>query len=287
MSRIEWTEQTWNPVRGCSRVSPGCEHCYAERMAIRLSGPGRPYEGLVRSTPGGPRWTGRVELDVEKLAEPATWLKPRRVFVNSMSDLFHEELPDAAIVEVLHAVADAPQHTFQVLTKRAVRMRRFFQAHAALAALPNLWLGVSVEHPKEWPRLFNLSRVPAPTRFVSVEPLLAGVALEPHLEFLDWVIIGGESGPGARPCNIAWIRALVAECKAAGTPVFVKQLGSRVIQNEREVWREHGAPECWTPDPQACVELRFRHAKAGDPREWPEDLRVREFPTSRAAKEAR
>jgi protein gp37 len=277
VSRIEWTGTTWNPVRGCSRVSEGCRHCYAERQAIRQSGPGKLYEGLVESHAGGPRWTGKLVLDQERLAEPSSWRKPRLVFANSMSDLFHEALPDQDVWDVLRAIAGSSRHTFQVLTKRAVRAKKLiaFPPAGIPYPIPNLWLGVSVESSDEAARLLHLSFVQAAAvRFVSVEPLLGPVELGEALEWLDWVIVGGESGPGARPCDIAWIRALVAECKAAGVPVFVKQLGS---YPEIREWTQADLASGFTLW-HGNRRIRLADDKGGDPAEWPEDLRVREMP---------
>jgi protein gp37 len=288
-SAIEWTDATWNPVRGCSRVSEGCRHCYAEGVAARFSGPGRPYEGLARFTPGGPKWTGVIRLVPEVLEEPLRWKRPRRVFVNSMSDLFHEDVPDDFIDDVFGVMALAKRHTFQVLTMRAGRMRRFFDRAPDRAALPNVWLGVSVEDQRAAAdRIPHLIDTPAATRFVSAEPLLGPVdltnievvapeppngpgvwldALRGHVKGpgdmlgvrIAWVIAGGESGRGARPCSVGWVRSLVGQCRSAAVPVFVKQLGAH-----------------WATDNTALGD-----AKGGDPQEWPEDLRVRQWPEAR------
>lgn len=342
---IEWTDCTWNPVRGCSRVSAGCARCYAERQAARFRGDDDPFRGFAYSDKAGPHWTGRVELIPSKLDEPLRWRKPRRIFVNSMSDLFHERLSDEAIAAVFGVMAACPQHTFQVLTKRPEGMRRWFEwlhntqtlfgfdrirycakvAHNKSCAvnvnrdllglwggsevppawpLTNVWLGVSVEDQETADeRIPLLLQTPAAVRFVSYEPALAGVDFNiscarsadwmPHgtcstfnrrsgrmvghaLGLLDWLIVGGESGPGARPCDIAWARSAVAQCKAAGVPVFVKQLGARPTG---EPWLKANGK--WVQQhyhPARRNEPVLSDRKGGDPSEWPEDLRVREFP---------
>lgn len=312
-SKIEWTDKVWNPVRGCSKVSAGCANCYAERQGARFSKPGcgptadsdgregGPFDGFVRNG----KWTGRVELVPDALDKPLRWRKPKRVFVNSMSDLFHEALPDEAIDRVFAVTQLAPQHTFQVLTKRPDRMREYFKGdwrwrvleakkpmdpehrtgmggllRTTNGALPNVWLGVSVEDQASADaRIPTLLETPAAVRWVSYEPALGpvdftkvrwypGCRSEDYYDAtagLDWLVVGGESGPGARPCDMAWIRSALEQCKAAGVPCFVKQIGARpVTQHPMEVG--------------ALVEARCTHPKGGDPDEWPEDLRVREFP---------
>lgn len=218
---IEWTETTWNPIRGCSRVSPGCQHCYAERMAHRFSGPGMPYEGLTRPAVSGPQWTGTVRLVPEALTEPLRWRTSRLVFVNSMSDLFHEKVPDTFIRAVFETMVSATQHRFQVLTKRAARL-------AALApSLPwpnNVWMGVSVESDAYTARVDALRETPAKVKFVSLEPLLSGLP-SLDLQGIDWAIVGGESGPAARPMHPAWVRAIRRTCRGAGVAFFFKQWG--------------------------------------------------------------
>jgi protein gp37 len=328
-SAIEWTDVTWNPVRGCSRVSEGCRNCYAERQAARFSDPGQYAHGFVQRTKSGARWTGRVELVPEKLLEPLSWRKPRRVFVNSMSDLFHEALPLDAIDRVFAVMALAQQHTFQVLTKRPQRMREYLSGpmsadrcvsvlgfvadtkhHADVAhfglrieggkllipnelLIPNVWLGVSVENQETADaRIPALLDTPAAVRFVSAEPLLGPIDLRAvritdsctedvlgdgewrgesaSPPGIDWVIVGGESGPGARPCELAWIRSVARQCAEARVPCFVKQLGAKPIEFfETEPW-----------EPNASGPLVLSHHKGGDPSEWPADLRVREFPSA-------
>ena len=284
MTSIEWTDETWNPTDGCSVCSAGCANCYAMRFAGRFSKPGERYHGLV--TIGKNKraiWTGEVRLDAGKLAKPLGWRKPRRVFVNSMSDLFHERLTNEQIAAVFGVMAAAPQHTFQILTKRAHRMREWFvwlgehgdaralrrcgdaaqesgarvydrigpaylddgnvsQTRSAwnnslcVWPLPNVWLGVSVENQAAADeRIPELLATPAAVRFLSCEPLIGPVDISEYFDPcsvpcgeepwppLDWVIAGCESGPGARPCDIAWLRSLRDQCARAEVPYFLKQ----------------------------------------------------------------
>lgn len=343
---IAWTDCTWNPVRGCSRISRGCERCYAEKIAARFSDVGKPFHGFasIGQRKGAHGWTGKVELVPEKLEEPLHWRKPRRVFVNSMSDLFHEKLSLEEIAAVFGVMAVTPHLTYQILTKRPARMlgwfremgitarrysergevnechRRAWQAgneEVAVATsrpasvpwpLPNVWLGVSVEDQKTADeRIPLLLEVPAAVRFVSYEPALGPVRfdriateelgrldalrgfhfVDGHNEpistpRLNWLIVGGESGPKARPFDIAWARSVVAQCKAAGVACFVKQLGARPIPltpmrlpsfdavtgRRHRGWIEYGHHAISDP-------------AGADPAEWPEDLRVREFPRLR------
>lgn len=353
---IEWTDATWNPVRGCSRVSEGCRNCYAERQAARfcittdpadsrLTIESGPFAGFVRRVHGRPQWTGRVELVESHLADPLHWRKPRKVFVNSMSDLFHEALPDEAIDRVFAVMALCPQHTFQVLTKRAGRMLQWAKSKPKRTGiawgdmvgnwdhpLPNVWLGVSVENQAlADERIPQLLQTPAAIRFVSYEPALGPVdftriknsaqireffrqmaidtgrdpeqvlrecaiddtpwknalngdwfdgwdsgegAAEKQTK-LDWLIVGGESGPGARPFDIRWARDTIAQCKAAGVPCFVKQLGA-------DPFIGIGDQDPAKLQPSRCDGPNFKDRKGGDWDEWPADLRVREFPEARA-----
>lgn len=227
VTSIEWTETTWNPVRGCARISPGCERCYAERMAHRFSGPGMPYEGLTRTSKRGPKWTGRVKLVHDAIREPLGWRQPRVVFVNSMSDLFHDDVPDEFIASVFETMARASIHTFQVLTKRADRLL------AIAPDLPwpsNVWMGVSVESAAYTWRIDRLRETNAAIKFLSLEPLLGPLA-DLDLRGIDWAIVGGESGPGARPMEAAWVRDIRQQCVAARVAFFFKQWGG--IQKKR------------------------------------------------------
>jgi protein gp37 len=319
---IQWTDATWNPIRGCSRVSEGCRNCYAELIASRFSGPGQAYEGLARRRSNGePQWTGEVTVIDRHMLDPLRWRTPRRIFVNSMSDLFHEKVRVETLDEIFAVMALAPHHTFQILTKRPERMLRYLSGQEggrdvspdtarygiSLSALgvtidmherkkrigagllmgddglkvwplPNVWLGVSVENQEAADeRIPLLLQTPAAIRFLSCEPLLGALDLSLYLEEegyiddqyvrpVDWVIAGGESGKSARPCNVEWITAIVADCDLNGVACFVKQLGALAVDCELDV--AIGGPR---------LPLRNRHG--GDPAEWPEELRVREFPT--------
>ena len=238
---IEWTDATWNPVTGCTKVSEGCDHCYAETIAHRFAG--------TKAYPNG----FDVTLRPERLDQPLRWKRPRKVFVNSMSDLFHKDVPDDYIARVFAVMALAPQHTFQVLTKRPGRMRSLlssedFESAVFLATegrfegyfpwpLPNVWLGTSVENQK-WAdvRIPQLLDTPAAVRFLSCEPLLGPISLvrDPAhpVEALDWVIVGGESGPGARPMHPEWARRLRDECFVFGVAFHFKQWGEWVTEDQ-------------------------------------------------------
>lgn len=221
---IEWTDATWNPVAGCSIVTAGCSNCYAMRMAARLEAMGvEKYQGLTRNSGGRRIWTGRLYLDETSLDLPRKWRKPRRIFVNSMSDLFHEAVPVEFILRVWKAMAGARQHTFQVLTKRPERMAVVLSSDA-FRVLPNVWLGTSVEDARVLHRLDGLRRVPAAVRFVSFEPLIGSVA-DADLGDIDWAIVGGESGPRARSMNVRWVDEIEAACRRHGAAFFFKQWG--------------------------------------------------------------
>jgi protein gp37 len=301
MTTISWTDETWNPTDGCQRVSEGCRNCYAERFAGRFCGPGQRYEGIVERRLRVisdddqhlvARWTGEGRLDAGKLAKPLRWKKPRRIFVNSMSDLFFEKFTNEQIAAVFGVMAACPQHTFQVLTKRAGRMREWFEWVAEIGTetcraeafchlpadfrdphdgmfgekpwpLPNVWLGCSVENQDAADeRIPELLRTPAVVRFLSCEPLLGPVDLTDRLGIwtdcpdcgrdvsldedgccamcgldayrwgVDWVISGCESGPGARPCDVAWLRSLRDQCAAAGVAFFCKQAEESIFHDE-------------------------------------------------------
>jgi protein gp37 len=321
-STIEWTEHTWNPVTGCDKVSPGCAHCYAEVVALRfwpMQYPPIEVEVPIGDCSGDANITYRdrsftdVQCHEDRLDQPLKRRKPTTYFVNSMSDLFHEDVPDTFIDRVFAVMALAPQHTFQILTKRAERMRACLStadraeavldeatdiAHDNIAntaylqdaaeksiarwPLPNVWLGVSVENQHfADERIPLLLQTPAAVRFISAEPLLEEVSFrwakwQPlskrpgestnHLDGLrrlDWVIVGGESGAGARLFRVEWARSIIEQCRAANVPVFMKQIGA---------------------NPISALGLggMISNSKGGDPAEWPEDLRVREFPEARA-----
>ncbi|WTD07687.1 phage Gp37/Gp68 family protein (plasmid) [Streptomyces albidoflavus] len=221
-SAIEWTEATWNPTTGCDRVSTGCDNCYALALAKRLKAMGAPkYQN-----DGDPRTSGPgfdVTLHPDALDVPYSWKSPRVVFVNSMSDLFHARVPLDFVRQVFQVMADTPQHTYQVLTKRARRMR---QVAPKLDWPANLWMGVSVESEAELPRVDDLRQVPAAVRFLSCEPLL-GPLPGLNLEGIGWVIAGGESGPNHRPLDEAWVTDIRDTCQQAGAAFFFKQWGGR------------------------------------------------------------
>ncbi|HJT78371.1 MAG TPA: phage Gp37/Gp68 family protein [Gemmataceae bacterium] len=221
-SAIEWTDATWNPIRGCTKVSPGCTRCYAETFAERFRGvPGHPYEQGFD-----------LRLVPEKLTEPLRWGKPRMIFVNSMSDLFHEQVPEEYILSVARVMQKADWHTYQVLTKRSTRMRDLLQtALRFVAELPHIWWGVSVENRRHGlPRIHDLRSAPAAMRFLSVEPLLEDLGAM-SLDGISWVIVGGESGAGARPMEPSWVTSIRDQCRAARVPFFFKQWGG-VRKNE-------------------------------------------------------
>lgn len=339
-SSIEWTDATWNPTRGCSLVSAGCTNCYAMRQAHRFSGKGQAYEGLTRLTSNGPVWTGDVRLAEDKLEEPLHWKKSRRIFVNSMSDLFHETLSDEDIDRVFAVMALCPQHIFQVLTKRPERMQRYMAEYVMgerrlgdalgerdslatrllvakhgygvemghrppYSAPKHVHLGVSCEDQKTADeRIPWLLKTPAAISWVSYEPALGPVdftsiriplagesfktisALDETDELnkgqqrfrLDWIVCGGESGPGARPFDVQWARDVRDQCRAANVPFFMKQMGSRPVDI------------CGTP----CVDInsalcqcqngtrwpiKLGDKKGGNWYEWEKDLRVRQFPS--------
>jgi protein gp37 len=297
MSRIEWTDQTWNPVVGCTPVSAGCANCYAARFASRF---GAVWPGVAAHG----KWTGKILLRPETLDVPLRWRKPRRVFVCSMSDLFHERVPFDFIDRVFAVMALCPQHTFQVLTKRPERMVEYLSRDGGVGnitpkmnvlckkscvhsiqtepwPLRNVWLGTSCENQDTADeRIPHLLRCPAAVRFLSCEPLLGPIDFQNvtrprHFDKqplgwsrwwptqLQWIIVGGESGPKARPCHVAWIRGIVRQCADATVPCFVKQLGARPIGDD--IYCE-------------TMGAKYEHPKGGDPSEWPEDLRVREWP---------
>jgi len=254
-SSIEWTEATWNPVTGCSKVSAGCKNCYAERLALRLQ-----RMGNARYRNGF-----NVTLHPDLLDLPKRWREPRLLFVNSMSDLFHEAVPLEFIRRVFATMRACPQHTFQVLTKRSARLRKLA---GQLDWPPNVWMGVSVEDARVLHRVADLRTVPAAVRFLSCEPLIGPLDDLP-LEGIHWVIVGGESGPGARPMKIEWVRSILRQCRKANVPFFFKQWGGvrknltgRLLEgrtyDEMPQWAIHGSREepvgQWThPDRQGIL----------------------------------
>ncbi len=246
ISRIEWTEQTWNPTVGCTKISPGCKNCYAEAMARRLK------------AMGAPGYEKGFELTVlpERLNDPIKRKKPTVYFVNSMSDLFHERVPDSYIERVFEVIAQTPQHTYQILTKRAARMARFFKAREVPR---NAWMGVSVEDKKYGvPRIDHLRKVPASIRFLSVEPLLEEVG-KLDLTNIHWVIVGGESGPKARPMHKAWALAVQQQCEDQAVAFFFKQWGGWGADGKKRAKAANGRVldgRTWDQMPEA-VEARL------------------------------
>lgn len=233
---IEWTDATWNPVAGCTIMSAGCTNCYAMRMAARLEAMGlEKYEGLTRKTGGRAKWTGRLFLDEKALGAPTTWMRPRTVFVNSMSDLFHPDVPVDFIRKVWKVMADTRRHTYQILTKRPDRMAEVLAS--GLPVLPNVWLGASVEDGRVLHRLDELRAVPAAVRFVSFEPLIGSVA-GGSLDGLDWAIVGGESGPNSRPMDTAWVDEIFDMCSDADTRFFFKQWGGKNKKATGRMYRQ-------------------------------------------------
>ncbi len=221
-SRIEWTEATWNPITGCTILSPGCSNCYAMRLASRLALMGQEkYVGTTRVSGGRPKWSGNVKTDASSLDIPHRWKAGRLIFVNSMSDLFHEAVPVEFIRAVFKVMTETPQHTFQVLTKRAERLE---EVGRMLSWPPNVWMGVSVESADYTYRIDHLRRTDAKVRFLSLEPLLGPLD---DLDFcgIHWVIAGGESGPGARSMARDWVRSIRDQCIDANVPFHFKQWG--------------------------------------------------------------
>lgn len=297
MSKIQWTEQTWNPIVGCSIVSPGCTNCYAMKMAARIEtmGTAPHYIGTTKKVNGNAVWTGKLaRAPTKAFLAPLRRGTPTMYFVNSMSDLFHEDCPEEWIADVFNIMAATPHHTYQVLTKRADRMQHIMagpKPHHLWSpnlwhcrTLPNVWLGVSTERQKEADeRIPLLLQTPAAVRFISAEPLLGPIDLTDHCNghyffdtlrgtrwhddpdgqnltekfspSLDWVIVGGESGPGARRMEVDWALSLINQCKSADVRCFMKQIGSRL------------ATDCDSKD-----------RKGGNWNDWPSDMRVREMP---------
>jgi protein gp37 len=232
-STIEWTEATWNPVAGCTPVSPGCLNCYAARMALRLEAMGQDggctkYAGTAkRARDGRPVFTGQINLDPDTLDLPKTWRKPKRIFVNSMSDLFHKNVPDHFIKKVFDVMVNCPQHEFQVLTKRP---ERTLELARRLPWPKNVWMGTSVENALYSHRVQTLAQVPATIRFLSCEPLIGPIPNLP-LSGIHWVIVGGESGPGARAMDPKWVAQIRDRCASQNVAFFFKQWGG--VQKSR------------------------------------------------------
>lgn len=224
---IEWTEQTWNPATGCSKISPGCEHCYAEVMARRLKAIGvKGYENGFKLT-----------LQPHRLEEPLQRRKPTIYFVNSMSDLFHEEIPESYIKQIFDVIKNTPQHTFQILTKRAERMAGLLSKYDIP---PNAWLGATVENKRHGlPRIDWLRKVDAKVRFLSIEPLLEDLG-DIDLKNIQWIIVGGESGPKARPMKLEWVKNIKRQCKENDIPFFFKQWGGWGVDGVKRAKKQNG-----------------------------------------------
>lgn len=240
-SKIEWTEETWNPTTGCRMVSPGCTRCYAIKEAHRMASNPIPriataYAGTTTRQKAGINWTGQVNCLEDRLEAPLYWRKPRRVFVNSMSDLFNELVPLDFIRRVFDVMGRARQHTFQVLTKRSGRLA---ELAPELVWHPNVWMGVSVENQHYTSRIEDLAKVPAAVRFLSIEPLLGPIENLP-LKSIHWVIVGGESGPKSRRMEGGWARSIRDQCQEAKVPFFFKQWGAFNEQGQRVGKRNAG-----------------------------------------------
>jgi len=252
-SKIEWTDATWNPIRGCTKISPGCKHCYAARFAERFRGvPSHPFEQGFD-----------LRLVPEKLAEPLRWTEPRMIFVNSMSDLFHHDVPEEFIMRVVRTMQLANWHTYQVLTKRSDRLRKILsECLSAVAGEPHIWWGVSVEDRKHGvPRVADLQKSPAAVRFLSVEPLLEDLGTIP-LQGISWVIVGGESGPGARRMEEEWVLSIQEQCKTARIPFFFKQWGGvhKKIAGRSLKGRTHDSIPKRVRNPILPLATRIAHA---------------------------
>jgi protein gp37 len=238
-TQIEWTDATWNPVVGCTIVSAGCTNCYAMEMARRLQAMKiEKYAGLTRKSSKRIIWNGVVREDGDALAIPHRWRKPKKIFVNSMSDLFHESVSDAFISSVWQVMRDTPRHHYQILTKRPERMNAFVRAHIP-DVLPNVWLGTSVENGAVVDRIHHLRTVPAAIRFLSFEPLIGSVGAV-DLRGIDWAIVGGESGRSARPIREEWIDEIYNQCEHFGATFFFKQWGTWGKDNKRRSKKANG-----------------------------------------------
>lgn len=254
-SQIEWTDSTWNPVAGCSIMSKGCTHCYAMQMARRLEAMGvEKYTGLTRKSGDRTIWNGKIREDYSALEIPLRWKKPRKIFVNSMSDLFHVDVSNAFVNEVWKVMRQTPQHHYQILTKRPDRMAEMLTSIQPVA-LPNVWLGTSVENREVVFRINDLRNVPAAIRFVSFEPLIGSVG-EVDLKDIDWAIVGGESGHQARPIKTTWIDEIHARCLIDNTAFFFKQWGTWGADNKKRSKKANGRSyrgRTWNEMPKAVV----------------------------------
>lgn len=238
-TQIEWTDATWNPVAGCSLESQGCKNCYAMKMAHRLEAMGvEKYAGLTQKRGRNVTWNGVIREDRAALDIPTSWKRPRKIFVNSMSDLFHPDVSDSFISEVWEVMRKTPHHNYQILTKRPNRMRVLLNDMDA-AVLPNVWLGTSVENHETTSRIDELRLTRAAIRFISFEPLIGSVG-DIDLSEIHWAIVGGESGPGARPIKEIWIDEIYAKCERFGTAFFFKQWGAWGKDNQKRSKKANG-----------------------------------------------
>ncbi|ELC7286873.1 TPA: DUF5131 family protein [Pseudomonas aeruginosa] len=238
-TQIEWTDSTWNPVAGCSIISSGCKNCYAMEMARRLESMGvEKYSGLTRVKGKRTVWNGKITEDHDALSIPYRWKKPRKIFVNSMSDLFHEKVSDDFILKVWNVMRETPHHNYQILTKRPERMADMLTKYIR-EVLPNVWLGTSIEEQETAQRVFHLKKTPAQIRFISFEPLIGSVG-EIDLSGIDWAIVGGESGSSARPIKEEWIDEIHEQCIEYGTAFFFKQWGTWGKDNIRRSKKANG-----------------------------------------------
>lgn len=238
-TQIEWTDATWNPVAGCSVKSAGCKNCYAMQMAKRLEAMGvDKYEGLIRKDRQRPVWNGVVKEDKESLDIPYKWRKSRKIFVNSMSDLFHEKVSEGFIRDVWKVMEETPQHNYQILTKRPERMLEVLKNKIG-RVLPNVWLGTSVENDDVLLRIDFLRKTPAAIRFISFEPLIGSVG-KVNLRGIHWAIVGGESGANARPIKEEWIDEIHAQCSKYDTAFFFKQWGTWGKDNKKRSKKANG-----------------------------------------------
>ena len=238
-TQIEWTDATWNPVAGCSIVSAGCTHCYAMEMARRLEAMSvKKYMGLTHKSGKRTVWNGLVREDFEALSIPHQWQKPRKIFVNSMSDLFHERVSDEFILAVWQVMRETPRHNYQILTKRPERMADLVSTRI-VDILPNVWLGTSVESTDVISRIDHLRKVPAAIRFISFEPLIGAVGAV-DLKGIHWAIVGGESGQSARPIREEWIDEIYTQCLSMDTAFFFKQWGTWGKDNKKRSKKANG-----------------------------------------------
>ena len=259
-TQIEWTDATWNPVEGCSIASAGCKFCYAMQMAKRLEAMGvQKYAGLTRKSGKRTVWNGTVKQDFTSLSIPYKWKKPRKIFVNSMSDLFHDDVSEDFIMSVWKVMRETQQHNYQILTKRPDRMAKVVSEQIK-DILPNVWLGTSVEDSENTYRIDFLRQTPAAIRFISFEPLIGPVG-EPDLTDIDWAIVGGESGSNARPIKEDWIDQIHDQCSTFDTAFFFKQWGTWGKDNQKRSKKANGREyrgRTWDEMPNVTIPEQVR-----------------------------